>query len=616
MRRSLLLALMLCLIPLARGQTGSLTGFCVQGGVSAAVQGLQSTNKLQGIIPSCTVTVYLTGTHTLATLYSDAVGDPLTNPFTAAALGTALPGQWLFFAENNVGYDIVLSGGILPNVYAAPVSITGQWIIGAGGGVGSIPPVDSVQFASNTIGGFGSDPSITINPTEHTLTVGTPGTGGQFGACGITSGLCVLQEVSPTTAGMYLMWPAYAPTGLNPCLVGNVTGTQNSLPLITGSWNNNCGSSYPPGFFDGTGNAVGPSDTTFTLGSSNENGYGPGYLYIDSEWIYYQSIVASTVTVAPGGRGWFGTTAASHSFGVGVYGATVALSNQGVLPYAPIIGPLSAGGEVMGINNAYPNSQGGQVSLEINQSSNGLWVDRQGGVHQLNPSAAQYFINGFQPRPGNEFAAPIWVGPNSVASIPDTSYVVSANIQNQLTAPVGIQGGLAGPVSTVQAPTVGAPSVFPVFNSGSTTWTYVCQGVDTDGNLIPGTSGNVVGAATLTSPQAMTGQCPFAAGADSMLVYRTAGGPNVGLVTTVTQQRAYWSDFGGPLNGASPSGTNGDIPRLCNNNQQFCILSGSSGTPPIACTGGQQGWEYHNVSATSSPFVLHCVNGSSWTTAY
>src|SRR5208282_4224684 len=277
MRRSLLLASLLCLIPLARGQTGSLTGFCVQGGVSAAVQGLQSTNKLQGIIPSCTVTVYLTGTHTLATLYSDAANDPLTNPFTAAAIGTALPGQWLFFAENNVGYDLVLSGGILPNVYAAPVSITGQWIIGAGGGVGSSPPVDSVQFASNTIGGFGSDPSITINPTAHSFIVGSGGTGGIVGVCGSTSGNCIYQEADTSTDGMYITWPPAVPTGLSPCLTGNVTGTQNSLPLITAAWDNNCGASYPIGFTDGLASSIGPTDQTMTFGDTNEDGYGPGY---------------------------------------------------------------------------------------------------------------------------------------------------------------------------------------------------------------------------------------------------------------------------------------------------------------------------------------------------
>jgi hypothetical protein len=94
------------------------------GGTKALTSGLSSTNYQQGIIPSCQITVYLTGTQTKATLFRDAGGDTLSNPFTANTAGSVDPGGWIFWAATNQGYDAVMSGGIPPNVYANPVTLT------------------------------------------------------------------------------------------------------------------------------------------------------------------------------------------------------------------------------------------------------------------------------------------------------------------------------------------------------------------------------------------------------------------------------------------------------------------------------------------------------------
>lgn len=128
------------------GQNAALpVQFCQQGGTQAALSGLLSTNYQQGIIPSCTVTVYLTGTPTLATIYSNNSGTPLSNPFTASSTG-----QFLVFAAVNTGYDVVLSGGISPNTYPSPVTITGVYASQDFSGASSV---------SN------SDGSLTISPT-------------------------------------------------------------------------------------------------------------------------------------------------------------------------------------------------------------------------------------------------------------------------------------------------------------------------------------------------------------------------------------------------------------------------------------------------------------------
>ena len=115
-------------------QNAPFQNFCVQGGVSSVTQGLGSTNKLQGIIPSCTVTVFLTGTQTLAVIYSNAGGTPLANPFTAVPLGAVAPGMWTFWAAKSAAYDVVLSGGIPPNTYTQPVTLIGLNSGGGGGG--------------------------------------------------------------------------------------------------------------------------------------------------------------------------------------------------------------------------------------------------------------------------------------------------------------------------------------------------------------------------------------------------------------------------------------------------------------------------------------------------
>ena len=108
----------------ALAQTGAVQGHCFLGGTAASTSGLYSSNYLNGIIPSCTVTVYLTGTTTLATIYSNSSGTALSNPFTANDLASVDPGGWLFFSATGAGLDVVMSGGISPNTYAQPVTLT------------------------------------------------------------------------------------------------------------------------------------------------------------------------------------------------------------------------------------------------------------------------------------------------------------------------------------------------------------------------------------------------------------------------------------------------------------------------------------------------------------
>lgn len=116
MLKKILLALLF--VPaLSYGQTAVLPIYwCSLPGTRASVSGLKSSNYQLGIIPSCTVSVYLTGTTTLATTTPQS-------PFTANIDGSISP----IYAAVNQGYDVVLSGGIAPNVYPSPVTLTGLY---------------------------------------------------------------------------------------------------------------------------------------------------------------------------------------------------------------------------------------------------------------------------------------------------------------------------------------------------------------------------------------------------------------------------------------------------------------------------------------------------------
>lgn len=127
----------------AAAQNDALQGHCTLGGTKAIVSGLNSTNSQQGIVPGCTVTVYMTGTTNLATIYSNSTGTPLSNPFTAVASGSPNPGYWIFWAATGQGYDVKLSGGggnpactSAPNCYTTPLTYTDLKVGGSGGGAG------------------------------------------------------------------------------------------------------------------------------------------------------------------------------------------------------------------------------------------------------------------------------------------------------------------------------------------------------------------------------------------------------------------------------------------------------------------------------------------------
>lgn len=61
----------------------------------------------------------------------------LSSQFTANAVGTTDPGGWIFWAACGSKYDVTMNGGIAPNTYANPVTLTGVSPNGCGTGSGT-----------------------------------------------------------------------------------------------------------------------------------------------------------------------------------------------------------------------------------------------------------------------------------------------------------------------------------------------------------------------------------------------------------------------------------------------------------------------------------------------
>lgn len=109
-----IIILMLLFSVKAFAQTAALPVYaCVQNGTQAVTSGLKSSNYQLGVVPYCSVSVYLTGTTTIATTTPQS-------PFRANKDGSIPP----IYAAVNQGYDVVLSGGISPNTYPSPVTLT------------------------------------------------------------------------------------------------------------------------------------------------------------------------------------------------------------------------------------------------------------------------------------------------------------------------------------------------------------------------------------------------------------------------------------------------------------------------------------------------------------
>jgi len=191
-------------------------GFVQQGGQQISTSGLQGAPDVQASYPLATVTVYLTGTTTLASIYSDNGVTPLANPFTASAVGF-----WFFYAANG-RYDVKFSGGGLP----APWTL-GDILLQDGAGSTSVTSVTA------------ADASVVVTPNTGAVTIrdawGVPPSGSQTQLLQIkpnTGNNTTYQWTSRSRAvSSDYDFPALSPGG---SLTSGITNTVTLIPVPLG----------------------------------------------------------------------------------------------------------------------------------------------------------------------------------------------------------------------------------------------------------------------------------------------------------------------------------------------------------------------------------------------
>lgn len=142
--------------------------YCQQGGQVVSTASINSTTKVMQSYPGCTVAVYLTGTTTLAMIYSDNFSTPKANPFTA----DSVTGYYFYYADTGT-YDDRLSGGGI----VSPFTLAGNSLL---------DPLNPIFPVPITCGNYGvlAQPIIatywTPPPTLYSVcaTLNGSGTGG------------------------------------------------------------------------------------------------------------------------------------------------------------------------------------------------------------------------------------------------------------------------------------------------------------------------------------------------------------------------------------------------------------------------------------------------------
>jgi len=184
------------------------SGWVEEGGISVVITGTQGsgTQRFQQSFRGATITVYESGTSTLATIYSDNSVPPtsLANPFTA----DATTGRWSFLTLDGV-YDIQFSGGGI----TAPFSITAMHVgnpsgtdVREFGAVGDGITDDTAAFTSAVDSLPATGGTIIIPRGSYALKnwtisddgVNIQGAGAGFGAVGYGTRLCPTDDAVST----------------------------------------------------------------------------------------------------------------------------------------------------------------------------------------------------------------------------------------------------------------------------------------------------------------------------------------------------------------------------------------------------------------------------------
>lgn len=172
MRRAALFIFLFLAGTIAQAQTYFIyENSCTEPGQPVITQGLPSVTPAQINHIPCQVNVFLHGTSTRATLFSDDLGTPLGNPFNSQVNG------YYHFEVNVAGeYDVTLQNTVTGNptfpLWNSPFSISGIQLGASGAGGGGTPGGSTNDVQINAGGGTfgGTSGHLTYDPGTQTMT--------------------------------------------------------------------------------------------------------------------------------------------------------------------------------------------------------------------------------------------------------------------------------------------------------------------------------------------------------------------------------------------------------------------------------------------------------------
>ncbi len=187
------------------------SGTCAKGGQKVVTQGINSTNTALVTYPGCTVTVNIHGAG-LATIFSDNIGTPLSNPFTLGS--TAV--DFIWYAANG-RYDVTMSGG--SPAFPSPEVISDILLNDPSGVLGC-------SQLPNLTGDV-----TTVNCVATLATVATPGTGlkATINAKGLVTNITTAASTDLSDSSIIARLNATANFGSNAVSMGALIATTGTF---------------------------------------------------------------------------------------------------------------------------------------------------------------------------------------------------------------------------------------------------------------------------------------------------------------------------------------------------------------------------------------------------
>ena len=270
-------------------QNAAVNRYCDLAAAQAATSGLLSSNYQQGLIPQCTVTVFYTGTHTLAPIYEEIGGTGTVWYVTVTDGGaySVCPSDVIISGGSGTGATATLScSGTSPSIIVSGVTVTNpgsgfqtppavSFTGGTGSGAAATAvlqgdlsnPFTAAQNASYlfyALSGQGLDVQLSgglppnTYPSPLTEVGIFPGGGSGGGGGGVMS------------VGLALPSSTFAVSGSPVTTAGTLTGTFVNQANST-FFANFSGGSVPPSWWTlaaGSGISLTPAGSTLTISAS------------------------------------------------------------------------------------------------------------------------------------------------------------------------------------------------------------------------------------------------------------------------------------------------------------------------------------------------------------